>query len=141
VSRIACLAILFAALAGGVLPASHWTADPAVVWQSAQAQNRPVLAFVTRPGCRHCVLMRGAVFADADINRYLAQNYVCWNVDTARQAAPEAWRITQYPTTLLLSPQGRILWRGEGQQTRDTFLRQLHAASATAAKVQQPARR
>jgi hypothetical protein len=77
--------------------------------------------------------MRGAVFTDAEVNRYLAQNLVCWYLDTARQPAPAAWQIDQYPTTLLISPQGQVLWRAEGQLSRDAFLRQLHAAASAPA--------
>lgn len=73
-------------------------------------QAKPVLLFVTSENCGYCRKMYAEVFQDRHVIRELQQKFVTAQVklDPAGELAQQL-RITMYPTTMIIQPDGTIL--------------------------------
>ena len=129
---IAALAAWPAAAANEGRPAwRSW--DPGL--QEAQKLQRPILVDVYTKWCGWCKRMDRDVYARDDIRAYLDEKYVSIKLDaeateaaryenksfTARTLAAR-FRVTGYPTTLFLRPNGEHLVNVPGYVEPDQFL-------------------
>lgn len=133
------------------LTASHgsrgtWTE----YFQSARAQarklGRPILAnFSGSDWCGWCIRLNREVFSQPEFRGYASSNLVLFVADFPRQAGQDAriarqnqllgghYRVSSYPTVLLLDPEGRLLaetgFKFGGPETYVTHLKELLAKS------------
>ncbi|MCA9262823.1 MAG: thioredoxin family protein, partial [Planctomycetales bacterium] len=72
--------------------------------------NRPVLLFLTTEGCIHCTRMQNDAFQDSSIVNDLNRDFVPAKLKlNADSSLARDLRVTIYPTTVLIAPDGKIL--------------------------------
>ncbi len=117
--RIAFLAVLVVA-AGRLASAAaaetiHWQTDLRAAVQQAADDGRPVLIFVNSAHCHYCTKMRRETYAHPAIARQVNASFVPVLVSAER--APELVRqlgVSAFPTTLVVSPEARVIQRIRG---------------------------
>ncbi len=118
---------MFAALAPCVpalaIDSIHWHRDLDTAWRTTLAEDRPLLLFLTSDQCHYCVLMKHSTWQDAQIAATVNQKFVAVEVNTSRhKRLIEALGIKMLPTTLLISPDRKILDRLAGHIGPDALL-------------------
>jgi thioredoxin-related protein len=132
---IALLAVSGVASAGKPAPSSvQWTGWDAGLKRAA-AVNRPVLVDVYTDWCGWCRRMDRDVYQRDDVRAYLSRRFVTVKLD-AESSNPATYatrrytesslaarfRVTGYPTTLFLKPNGEHLVNVPGYVPADRFL-------------------
>jgi thioredoxin-related protein len=107
-----------------------WRSDVDLAWQESVRENRPLLVFLTSPGCRYCAQMKNQTFRDQAVASYLDESFVAVALD----ARKVAWLVKQrqirsYPTTLIISPEAEVLVELKGFVPPDKLLPQLEQAA------------
>lgn len=117
-------------------------AEPGFAWRDwddgmreAHQSGKPVLVDVYTQWCGWCKRMDRDVYSRADVRDYLEEKFVTIKLDAeARDPAPYQgrsftsrslaghFRVTGYPTTLFLRPDGRHLVSVPGYVEGDKFL-------------------
>lgn len=111
--------------AGQVQPIS-WDRDLERAWQSAQQQQRPLLLYVTSEHCHYCVLMKQQTWRNPAVASAVNQGFVAAEVSTNfRDRVAEALQIRMLPTTLVISPERKVLARFDGYIRPDQLIKQL----------------
>ena len=89
--------------------------DLATAASAAKATGRPLLVFVTMPGCYHCVRMKSETFQDPSLQMQIAREFETVVVDQTQE--PD-WvhdkGVTLFPTTLVLDQNGEVTARLPG---------------------------
>ncbi len=87
-----------------------WVRGYSSARRSGTESSRPVLLFVTTDGCRHCVRMEQDAFRNDAIARQINQSFVpaMLHLDSDSELG-EALKVTIYPTTIIIHPDGRIM--------------------------------
>ncbi len=95
----------------------HWHTSAEQAWQEMRDHDRPLLLFVTTNGCRYCDKMKGDTYADDDVRTDVDGSFVALRINADNEAT-EQWLarfgIRLYPTTLLISPQSKLIDRIDG---------------------------
>jgi protein disulfide-isomerase len=72
--------------------------------------DRPVLLYVTSPDCHYCSKMQSMTFSDSQVVTDLQQRFVAARMHLAAESElGKQLMINIYPTTIIISPQGKIL--------------------------------
>lgn len=80
------------------------------VWQAAQTSNRMILVYVSMPRCVYCDKMKQHTYCRTDVRNLLLDS--CETLSVCRSTHPELVRklhVKLYPTTLLVSPNNKVL--------------------------------
>ena len=88
----------------------HWHDGMQTAWRSMQAEQRPMLLFITMDGCHHCTRMKSQTYRDHRVVDRIRESYVAAAVNGRRQ--PEIARrlgVRVYPTTVIISPEFRVV--------------------------------
>ncbi|GAB4417566.1 MAG: hypothetical protein OHK0039_28070 [Bacteroidia bacterium] len=99
----------------------------------ARQAGKPYIIFFYTSDCPPCQHMLDSTLSDPDMRDYLAANYLIIQVDVERdrwrgQAGDfDSLRITFYPTTMVFSPEGRLMMRFVGQAEKQRMLADLKA--------------
>ncbi|MDR0869349.1 MAG: thioredoxin family protein [Planctomycetaceae bacterium] len=103
---------------------------------AAQREEKPLLLFFYLPDCSNSKRMLETVFCNAEIQQ-LARRFVCVKIDGSKETEYcKGLNIKGFPTTLLLSPQGKEVQRLSGGQTADQLALQMHLTiQSTAART------
>jgi hypothetical protein len=81
-----------------------WASTLDEAWQLAQEHERPMLVFVTRPGCKYCTRMKAITYADEQVAREVNNRFV--PVIVTPSTAVELIKkldIRHFPTTLVIT--------------------------------------
>lgn len=103
-------------------------------YQTARAQQKPLLVFFTAGWCKYCHQMANETFTQQAVVQ-LSRRFVCVQVDA--DAQPQVCRefdVQGFPTVQFVSPSGVRLNRVTGKQSADRFLAQMNAALHTLAR-------
>jgi thioredoxin-related protein len=108
-----CVLLIFVAL--GVVTArepvdGNWHRDWDSAWHEAQAQDRPILCFVTMESCYYCEKMSRDTYSNRDVLQLIQRDYVLASTDVNRD--PELIRrlnIRQFPTTLIIGADASVV--------------------------------
>lgn len=120
-----------------------WHDDVMLAWHEAQVQQRPLLLYVSMPGCGYCRKMEAESLHHPAIRQQIAAGYVAARMDG--RANPQFARrlgVTVYPTTVIVSPENRLLdsLRGYvGPQQLHARLAAVHSAQLAARQADAPA--
>jgi thioredoxin-related protein len=136
---VAILLVPAGALAGGVARTGgthdlQWTGWDAGL-RNAAATHRPILVDVYTDWCGWCRRMDRDVYARDDVREYLSRRFVTVRLD-AESTNPASYsahhytesslaarfRVTGYPTTVFLKPDGEHLVNVPGYVSADRFL-------------------
>lgn len=93
--------------------------------------ERPIMLFVTMEECRYCLKMQRNSFDDSSIKDEVAGSFV----PAKLYLDPDSYlgkslKITLFPTTMFIAPDGKILGYVRGYIPRETFRAELLAAKS-----------
>lgn len=120
--RFSYILLAFAALCAATAQAQQ--AKPAAAfkhpnvdqaWQAAQQSKRPLLLFIHSDNCRFCVKMEKETFSHPKLAAALAT--AAETVSVHSEDHPELMKrlgVRAYPTTVVISPDGKEIGRVEG---------------------------
>jgi len=93
-----------------------------VAWTAAQKSSRPLLLYVTMPGCPYCVKMVQNTLKNPEIQSLVADSFETVYVDRYAQAGLAAkLRVRYYPTTILVSTDNHVIDVIEGYMESRAF--------------------
>lgn len=108
-----------------------WHTDLNKAWNQARAEQRPLLMFVIRDGCKFCDEMKAKTYANAEVADEINESYVALMIDPKQRAGfAKDFKIEGYPTTLVISPQSKVLDRMKGYLPPEKFRQHLTTAEA-----------
>lgn len=87
-----------------------WHHEMKSAWNSAQTAQRPIVLFLTMNGCYHCQRMKSQTYQNAAVVDRIRESYVAASINGPQQ--PDLARklgVQVYPTTVILSPDARVL--------------------------------
>lgn len=91
--------------------------------------SRPVLLFLTTDGCRHCVRMKHDSFSDPRVAKQVNESFVPAMLHLeADSELGQALKVTIYPTTIIIHPDGRIMDYVRGYISRDELRARMDLA-------------
>ena len=94
-------------------PFAH--ADLAAAKAAAKQSGRPIMVFVTMPGCYHCERMKSETFQDGALQRRITKDFESVIVD---QTDEPDWvyqkAVSLFPTTLVLDSDGEVMTKIPG---------------------------
>lgn len=101
-------------------------------WRAAQRSNRPILVYVCMPNCHYCVKMKHQVYHLPHVKNLVANSFETIKAD--RFAHPKlisSLKVRLYPTTVLVSPNNKILDVIEGYAEPAKFQQRLQTGLAS----------
>jgi len=123
------------AVGDGSLPAKTASqvfahATLAAATAASKRSGRPMLIFVTMPGCYHCVRMKSETYRDGPLRMRITRDFESVVVD---QTEEPDWvhdkDVTLFPTTLILSHDGEVLSRMPGYVSAHDLASRLESIS------------
>lgn len=145
IALILCGLVTFSSLATAGPPAAiAWQRDFRQAARMSARQKKPLLVVVTAPWCGYCHKMMRETFADRRVAEMVNSGYlpVLVDMDTNERLAG-ALRVEALPTTLVISPDYKVVSRSAGFQPakelqatliRNVSARVEHASAVTAVK-------
>jgi thioredoxin-related protein len=110
--------------------AGGWLRDVDHALGVAQAQQRPLVLFVSMDGCTHCYRMIETTFRDEHVRRSLGSSFVAAAIKgSERPELMKHLRIVSYPTTLVIDPSGQVVDQMVGYVDADQLQRRLEMAT------------
>ncbi len=89
--------------------------DLASAQTASQRNSRPMLVFVTMPGCFHCARMKSETYQDRRLGQTIVREFESVTVD---QTVEPDWvyqqGVTLFPTTLVVGTSGEVLAKVPG---------------------------
>jgi len=100
-------------------------------WKAAQKSNRPILIFVSMPSCAHCVKMLDQTYHQPEVEQVVRGSFETLYVGRHSHAQlVSKLQIKWYPTTLLVSPNNKVLDKIAGYVDAKSFGRRLRTGVA-----------
>lgn len=97
-----------------------------LAWKSAKIRNRPLIVMFTSDSCRYCTKMMTDTYGHPAIERMLAtHSETVLAHATTNQALAKQLGIRAYPTSLVVSPQGKIVASIEGYVEPQAFAQRV----------------
>jgi hypothetical protein len=107
-------------------------------WTAAQESNRPILIYVTMPQCPHCVKMIEQTYKRPTVGKIVSSSFETICADRFIHAKLiEKLHVKWYPTTILVSPNNKVLDVIEGYVDEAKFKQHLQTGLAAAGQVSQ----
>jgi thioredoxin-related protein len=131
--RVWLLAIVVTAVGGAASPAQQisWRSDYASARKAAAEQYRPILIDFGTENCFWCKKLDQTTLRDPAVATVVSGQFIALKADAERdQALTQALRISQFPTLVLASPDGKILGVLEGYQEPADLAAQLTKVGA-----------
>jgi thioredoxin-like negative regulator of GroEL len=133
-SFLTLVTLLALGTSNGIAQEVAWSTDIQSAWKTAQKTNRPMLVFVTSSSCPYCRKMESNTLASRAIVRRINGSYVPAILNAEESGAIAAQlQVRSVPTTIVISPDGRIADRLEGyvpasklQARLESVLKQLY---------------
>lgn len=108
-----------------------WESDVDKVMEEGRHLNKYVLADVYTTWCVPCKKMDKTTFEDAGLRSFLNDHFVCLKVNAEDKGAGEKFaennKVGMFPTSLVFTPQGKLLGKVTGFKTAEQFRNDLDA--------------
>jgi thiol-disulfide isomerase/thioredoxin len=102
-------------------------------WTAAQKSNRPILLYVTMPGCPHCEKMIEETYHLPNVEQFVSESFESVHVSSKTQPTlVKSLKVKWFPTTVLVGPNNKIVDVIEGFVDAKTFERRLQTGLASA---------
>lgn len=106
-----------------------WRHDYNEALQEAQKTKRPLLVKVSATWCTYCTKMQHETLNQETVISEVEENFVPLALDADRdQDLVRKFRVSTYPTTIVVAPDRTILRRMPGFQTQGQFMASLRGA-------------
>jgi uncharacterized protein YyaL (SSP411 family) len=110
----------------------RWLTDAGRAWSTAKQEKRPLLIYFTSSACHWCAEMKAKTFGHPDVAREINKSFVAVSLKAEdEQELAQALEVTGYPTTIIISPDKKLLGRMTGYVSPSVFRRRLAAAMPT----------
>jgi protein disulfide-isomerase len=114
------------ALFSGQVARRAWIRDVDQALQEAESQQRPVLLFVSMDQCKYCQRMVQTTLRDPQVRQAIGSHFVPAVIKNSdRPDLMRELQIQSFPTTLIVSPQGKVLQEMKGYVDASKFHQQL----------------
>jgi thioredoxin-related protein len=115
----------------------NWVTQYGTARREGSKLDRPVMLFLTTDGCIHCVRMKRDSFQDEHLAASLNNSFIPAMIKTDMNSRlARELKVTMFPTTVFIAPDGKILDYIRGYIPKDDFRsRMSHVMDATAASV------
>ena len=101
-------------------------------WTAAQKSNRPILLYVTTPGCTHCEKMMAETYHLPSMEQMISRSFETVYVSGRTNAKlVKSLKIKWYPTTVLVGANNKIVDVIEGYVDAKTFRSRLQTGLAS----------
>lgn len=136
-----------AVLAADKAQSISWRTDLKSAQTEMQQTQRPMLLYITMPGCVYCERMKAETFNQKRIADQVNEQYVPVQINGPKHSKiTKQLNLRVYPTTAIVHPNGKVLEVLHGFQPAAKFVKRMAVAKAklgnikVAAKRQVPAR-
>lgn len=120
--------------------AIRWIDEPAEALALAERSGRPVIAYVSSERCGFCRKMERVTWSDPAIADVVAEHFVPLRLDAGRhRAAVSQLGVRVFPTTFVISAEGRGLSGAAGFVTPERMSKLLRAKPAPRSVASRPA--
>lgn len=103
-------------------------------WAAAKNANRPLLIYITAPGCVYCDAMKRDTWCDAAIETEVTDDFIAIELSPEQNAEVlSRIKVQAYPMTLVGSPEGKILDHRVGYQPPHEMRQLLRATRVSVA--------
>lgn len=100
-------------------------------WKAAQKSNRPILIYVCMPNCPHCTKMMEKTYELSHVDKLVRGSFETIHVGRYSHAKLiSKLKIKWYPTTVLVSPNNKVLDMIEGYVAAPKFEQRLYTGLA-----------
>lgn len=108
-------------------------------WHQAQANRRPLLLYVSMPGCTYCRKMERDTLSHPAIAQQIGDSFVAARFD-GRANANFARRlgVTAFPTTVIIAPENRMLDSIRGYASPEQLQARFTQLERTGALARRP---
>ncbi len=108
-----------------------WQAGLDAALREAERTGRPVIAYVTSNHCPHCTRMERDTLSNRDVQGAILSGFVPLYINADVDAATAGrLGVRGVPSTVIISPERRILAKGDGYVEPKRFLTWLRASGA-----------
>ena len=117
--------------AAGPKPVSVWRTDYAQAMAEAKRLNRPVVIHFGARWCPPCQRMERETLNTPELLQMLSSGFIALKLDAdAHGEAKRHFEVENLPTDLLVSPEGKVLVRKVGYQSKQDYLASVGRISA-----------
>lgn len=115
-----------------------WSVDVDVAWQQSKASNRLLVLVASTHDCLYCEQLKATTLKDHLVRAELEKSFVVAAVkDSDHPTLLRKLQVESFPTTVVISPDGRVMDKIEGYLPPEKFHARLtsilRVASRTAA--------
>lgn len=131
---IRVLILIFGLFASSLLHAGEatsirWHENVSHAKQLPGNKTKPLLLYLTAPGCSYCVRMKNETFSHHDVSAKIQKKYAAVKVDARKHAQlARQLKIKLYPTTAIVHPNGTVVSVIPGYFGPRDFLKKLSSA-------------
>ena len=127
------MAMLAAASTVAAQQAVRWQTNLEAARQTAVQTNRLLLVHFWSETCEPCARMDRDVFSRPDVAAALEPNYVPVKINVRQfPMTAQQFRVTSWPTDLVVTPHGQVLDRSVGYQPAGAYVSRLNQVAALA---------
>ncbi len=133
---VALLLVAGTGVASAAEPAGeNWHHDWQSAWRDSQAQNRPLVLFVTMEHCHYCEKMSRETYGDASVIEDIASGFVLASINS--DTHPNLMRklhVDAFPTTVIMGADAKVIDSMTGYVGPEQLRLRLKAAGAKVAR-------
>ena len=116
-------------IASAEKPAITWQRSLGTALEQSKAQKRPLLLFLTTPGCTFCERMKRQTLAQKQIVDQIQTRFVAVKLNgKSYPKVTKQLRVRMYPTTAVVESSGKVLDVIHGFKTPRDFTQRLTKA-------------
>lgn len=136
--RIHLLILTFLCFTQGPAPAAQpesvsWRENLQEATKEVAEQGRPMLLLFTMDGCGYCQLMKRTTYADRQVAASINSHFIPTRVNgQEHRRLAQRLGIRVYPTTVIISPENRVIDRFDGYVKAQALLPRLTTAAEPA---------
>lgn len=100
-----------------MVPTVKWHEDLQSGWREAKRRNVPMLIYITADSCVYCDAMKRDTWCNPSVLSRMANDFVAIRLNKHRnQKTLSRINVTTYPTTLIGTPNGKVIGHRLGYQ-------------------------
>ena len=109
-------------------PEINWHSSYTKALEEAQTSERPLLVKVSATWCGYCTKMNRETLSDDAVAQEINEHFVALELDADRdRELISKFRVSSFPTTIVVAPDRRILRRISGYQGKAEFTSNLRS--------------
>ena len=104
----------------------RWIGDYGTAAAQAKSAHKPLMLFLTRPGCKSCIYMREKVLTDAKVQDFVNRYFIAAELPIQDSGLPKEYRVEVSPVfTFIDAGEDEIVEQIIGGKNAPHFLEML----------------